>query len=307
MQRFCKNCGEKLKEDARFCPKCGYKILNNNEILGKETKEEKRIFIENNIDKKKVAMKIAVGIVAVVLVGGGIGVGAGYVASHQKITTNMKDIKKKEDKNKNETKNQVELKETETKLDTLLNEVDEEYLTNLCTYLPIYSSIDQISNDELCNIYQYAMQYGMQFHAELDEMYTCKERQIIPDDQFVEISRGGTGWFKKNAFDKVYEWTGITRRPEDLSANVYTYDDEGYYVHPTEALGNQITCKIVGKGFNDEKKELFFNVEKEMKDSLLSTANITVTEETVVIIPTDNTLGYQIKCINNGYESECNQ
>lgn len=61
------------------------------------------------------------------------------------------------------------------------------------------------------------MQYCMQYHADLGEEYICDERQIIPDDQFITIESNGIGNFSKTSFDKFYDWTGITRKPEDLS------------------------------------------------------------------------------------------
>ena len=315
MRRFCENCGEELKGNVKFCPKCGYKIEDN-----EESQENIKTIVEKMDDdvvkrKKGITVKIIVGAIMVAFVGGGIGAGVGYANSHQKNTKKTENIKKKEIKkteekisdenNDDEMKNQNEAKKTKVDYNVLLNAVDDEYLLKLCTYLPEYASVDQISDDELYNIYRYAMQYGMQFHANLDDMYICKERQIIPDDQFMNIS-AGTGKFKKNAFDKIYEWTGIAKKPEELLGDVYTYDDEGYYIQPTEALANLTTCKLVGKGYDRVKEELVFNVEKTEKDSMLSTANVTITEETVVIIPADNNLGYRIKSINNGYETTGN-
>lgn len=96
MARFCENCGAELKENAKFCPKCGYRIPENDEILGNNEEQS----IEENARKKSeemigstsdtavkkgvrgTATKIIAGIVAVALVG--TGVGAGYIAKHHK-------------------------------------------------------------------------------------------------------------------------------------------------------------------------------------------------------------------------------
>ena len=211
MRRFCENCGEELKGNVKFCPKCGYKIVDN-----EESQENIKTIVEKMDDdvvkrKKGITVKIIVGAIMVAFVGGGIGAGVGYANSHQKNTKKTENIKKKEIKkteekisdenNDDEMKNQNEAKKTKVDYNVLLNAVDEEYLLKLCTYLPEYASVDQISDDELYNIYRYAMQYGMQFHANLDDMYICKERQIIPDDQFMNIS-AGTGKFKKTRLTK---------------------------------------------------------------------------------------------------------
>lgn len=186
-------------------------------------------------------------------------------------------------------------------LDALLNEVDTDYLLKLCTYLPVYSSPDQISEEDLYEVYYDAMQYCMQYHADLGEEYICDERQIIPDDQFVTIESNGTGSFSKTSFDKFYDWTGITRKPEDLSGDVYTYDDSAYYLMPTDAWVNEVTCKIVGKGYDKEKEEILINVEKTKDNPMDPSDEAVVTEETVVVVPSNNILGYQIERIDNGY------
>lgn len=196
---------------------------------------------------------------------------------------------------------QAEDQEPEVDLDALLNEVDTDYLLKLCTYLPVYSSPDQISEEDLYEVYYDAMLYCMQYHADLGEEYICDERQIIPDDQFVTIESNGTGSFSKTSFDKFYDWTGITRKPEDLSGDVYTYDDSAYYLMPTDAWVNEVTCKIVGKGYDKEKEEILINVEKTKDNPMDPSDEAVVTEETVVVVPSNNILGYQIERIDNGY------
>ena len=186
-------------------------------------------------------------------------------------------------------------------LDALLNEVDTDYLLKVCTYLPVYSSPDQISEEDLYEVYYDAMLYCMQYHADLGEEYICDERQIIPDDQFITIESNGIGNFSKTSFDKFYDWTGITRKPEDLSGDVYTYDDSAYYLMPTDAWVNEVTCKIVGKGYDKEKEEILINVEKTKDNPMDPSDEAVVTEETVVVVPSDNILGYQIERIDNGY------
>lgn len=196
---------------------------------------------------------------------------------------------------------QAEDQEPEVDLDALLNEVDTDYLLKLCTYLPVYSSPDQISEEDLYEVYYDAMQYCMQYHADLGEEYICDERQIIPDDQFITIESNGTGSFSKTSFDKFYDWTGITRKPEDLSGDVYTYEDSVYYLMPTDAWVNEVTCKIVGKGYDKEKEEILINVEKTKDNPMDPSDEAVVTEETVVVVPSNNILGYQIERIDNGY------
>ena len=245
------------------------------------------------------ATKIIAGIVAVALVG--TGVGAGYIAKHHKDNDQPEIVEEKQVENPTEDKNKEEEKEPEVDLDALLNEVDTDYLLKLCTYLPVYSSPDQISEEDLYEVYYNAMQYCMQYHADLGEEYICDERQIIPDDQFITIESNGIGNFSKTSFDKFYDWTGITRKPEDLSGDVYTYDDSAYYLMPTDAWVNEVTCKIVGKGYDKEKEEILINVERTKDNPMDPSDEAVVTEETVVVVPSDNILGYQIERIDNGY------
>ena len=58
---------------------------------------------------------------------------------------------------------------------------------------------------------------------------------------------------------------------------------------------------IVGKGYDKEKEEILINVEKTKDNPMDPSDEAVVTEETVVVVPSDNTLGYQIERIDNGY------
>lgn len=325
MAKFCENCGAELKENAKFCSKCGYKIPENNEIL--ENNEEQLIGENTQKNQKKrkgsarktaakkdtrgIATKIIAVVVAIALVG--VGVGAGYIVNHLKDNKKSEIVEEQSEENsaeKSEEKsvdkpaedqNKEEKTEPAIDMEALLNEVDTDYLLKVCTYLPVYSSPDQISDDDLYKMYYNAMQYCMQYHADLGEEYACEERQIIPDDQFITMGSDGTGSFNKTSFDKFCELTGITKKPEDLSGDVYTYDDNAYYLMPTDAWFNGITCRIVERGYDEEKEEILINIEKKEDNPMDSSDEAVVTEETVVIVPSDNTLGYQMARIDSGY------
>lgn len=325
MAKFCENCGAELKENAKFCSKCGYKIPENDEILenneaqliGENTQknQKKRKGSARKTTAKKdtrgIATKIIAGVVVVTLVG--VGVGAGYIVNHLKDNKKSEIVEEQSEENSAEKseeesvdkpaedQNKEEKTEPAIDMEALLNEVDTDYLLKVCTYLPVYSSPDQISDDDLYKMYYNAMQYCMQYHEDLGEEYACEERQIIPDDQFITMGSDGTGSFSKTSFDKFCELTGITKKPEDLSGDVYTYDDNAYYLMPTDAWFNGITCRIVERGYDEEKEEILINIEKKEDNPMDSSDEAVVTEETVVIVPSDNTLGYQISRIDSGY------
>lgn len=71
MSGFCRNCGEKLQDDARFCPNCGKTVKNNNS--GEKSYEDlirSIVYIEEGNDfRLSKAKLIGVGLFVLVVFG----------------------------------------------------------------------------------------------------------------------------------------------------------------------------------------------------------------------------------------------
>lgn len=68
MKKFCENCGEELKKDAKFCAKCGTKVTDKNEpIEGEIVNENTSSNNQNNNSNNASKSKIAAGILGILV------------------------------------------------------------------------------------------------------------------------------------------------------------------------------------------------------------------------------------------------
>ena len=151
---------------------------------------------------KGIATKIVAGVVAVALVG--TGVGLGYMKQQKATVRDEGIIENTSGDEKKESKNELEA------LYHLYDKVDFDYIARLISYFPYFESADKLTDDELTGIYYeiFENEY-LTKGAELDD-YAHTDRVVISNDQI--ISQNGYNWkFKKSALDQFMQISGISK------------------------------------------------------------------------------------------------
>ena len=88
---FCPKCGTKNEEKAKFCKKCGENLKNfTNSVITSEKKDEnsKTVFGRKKLDYNKLAIILVIGIAVVIL----IGVIITYVDAHPDVGTYQRSV-----------------------------------------------------------------------------------------------------------------------------------------------------------------------------------------------------------------------
>lgn len=281
--------------------------------IGQEAVKRSGKAVGNHVVKKIVAAVVGTAVIGT----------SGYFAAtkmNEKNSEKSKSINKKQQVTKNS-----EGKNENNKLEELIQEIDYDYLAKMCTYLPAYSSIDQLTDDELASIYslafgfyfedhycekyhsssEYVDTYGEKEHGTSD-FYSFNAREIISDDQEIKEENKQIT-FKGTALDKFNEIAGITKDTKELSLGYVTYDGENYVGDLGDGLDNTVECSIVDKGFDTEDNKIIVNIEKKELNSYDALGEETneenqesITYETIEISPADNSYGYKIDKISGG-------
>ena len=246
---------------------------------------------------KGIAIKIVAGVVAVALVG--TGVGLGYMKQQKATLRDEGIIENTSGDEKKESKNELEA------LYHLYDKVDFDYIARLISYFPYFESADKLTDDELTGIYYeiFENEY-LTKGAELDD-YAHTDRVVISNDQI--ISQNGYNWkFKKSALDQFMQISGISKTPEDLDlSSMVSVDEDGYtanYQYAGERGGSTFKTKIVSQQVDEENCEIVVGIERnEIPGWAYSDDEGSKTQGTITIIPADNDYGYEIKSYKNGY------
>ena len=80
MGRYCENCGHELEEGSKFCAECGAPCAPHGAMDHNETIQSKG----TRAAYKSVAVKVIVGVLAAVVIGGSVYVGVSYLGSTEK-------------------------------------------------------------------------------------------------------------------------------------------------------------------------------------------------------------------------------
>ena len=244
---------------------------------------------------KGVATKIVAGVVAVTLVGAGVGMG--YMKQH-KITPRREEVLE-DIADKKESKNDLEA------LYDLYDKVDFDYIACLISYFPYFESADQLTDDELTGIYYEVFEEKYLKKDNESDEYTHTDREVISDDQIV--SENGYNWnFKKSALNQFMQISGISKAPEDLDlSSMISADEEGYmvnYQYAGERGVSTFKTQIVSQQIDENNYEIVVGIEKnEIPGWAYSDDEGSKTQGTITIIPADNDYGYKIKSYKNGY------
>lgn len=220
---------------------------------------------------KQFAVKAVAGILATVTVGTG-----GYKLVQEHVLRSEKHVEV------DDTSDNV--RET---LEKLLNSIDYDYVEKVAACLPEYSSVEQLTDGQLLNIYNDIMQ------CSVDE-----ERRVIPSEKIIEINEDeNIAKYQLDAFDDFMDLTGVTAPLEQLAQTAVV--SETYMVNLIDDLEYEIRCHIVDKSMDVEQECIVIHLEKTEYDAW-GYSNDTK-RETLVIVPQDNLCGYQIARIEGGY------
>ena len=246
---------------------------------------------------KGIATKIIAGVVAVALVGTGIGLG--YMKQHKTTIRDEGVIENPVSDEKQESTNDLET------LYDLYEKVDFDYIARLISYFPYFESADKLTDDELTGIYYEVFENEyLTKDAEPDD-YAHSDRKVISEDQIV--SQNGYNWeFKKSALDQFKQLSGVSKTPEDLDiSSMVTTDEDGYtanYQYAGERGVSTFKTKIVSQSVDEENYNIVVGIEKnEIPGWAFSDDEGTKMQGTITIIPADNDYGYKIKSYKNGY------
>ena len=200
-----------------------------------------------------------------------------------------------------------ELKQIET-----LKKVDTDYIEKVCTYFDETKSLNDISDKELqdiyeqalnyyCTVEQYRSKYGYYSDFGDFDLDPCIARVIIDSDQ-VNDQTDDEWSFKGSAFDKFNQIAGIDTesRNIDVNSDNVEYDGENYTVDFYENLESNVDCDMVSTLIPDAG-ELIVNLRKKETGANGKTY---ITKEHAVVVPADNDYGYKIKSIEDGYVKE---
>ena len=243
---------------------------------------------------KGIATKIVAGVVAVALVG--TGVGLGYMKQQKATVRDEGIIENTSGDEKKESKNELEA------LYHLYDKVDFDYIARLISYFPYFESADKLTDDELTGIYYeiFENEY-LTKGAELDD-YAHTDRVVISNDQI--ISQNGYNWkFKKSALDQFMQISGISKTPEDLDlSSMVSVGYTANYQYAGERGVSTFKTKIVSQQVDEENCEIVVGIERnEIPGWAYSDDEGSKTQGTITIIPADNDYGYEIKSYKNGY------
>lgn len=201
---------------------------------------------------------------------------------------------------------------TKDDLKALKKDMDYDYLQSVCSYLPEYDSLDDITEEQLNEIYAEAFDYCFEGNYDADyhtdsavhnTPYAFTNRQLIPKEQ-IESEDNKTVTFKSSAFDAFDQVTGIDTKPKSLelgeskAGNQVLYKSKkftGTFENPAD---NDCVTQIIGKEIDEKNGELLISLKKSVADA---ENGVTVTLETVVVKPAKNDYGYQIVQIKDGY------
>lgn len=297
MGRKCGNCGYELRESAKFCPNCGMKvedISHSSEKLINNIEQNNKV--KRRKDKRRWS-KFAIGGIALVLFC------TGSYAGYKKFTPNLK---KEIQHNKSKT-----VKEEQIELETIpLNTLD---IGCIGAYLPKYSSIKEISNEELKEVYTQLFEYyitenhyrdGYFYTQESDKSWGLNDyndRRLIDDEQFIEkvnTDNGSEQWiFKGSALNQFNQLVGIEFNPENLDKDRITYDGDRFTVTFTEERLDPIDCDVISVLLDDKKNEIIVNLLKKKTGEMAETED---SFEHAIIVPAKNDYGYEVKRIEAG-------
>ena len=248
----------------------------------------------------KKTVKGAIGVIAAAgLVAGGY---FGYGIVSERIYPEVKEVKKTvvQEIEKNTGK------KSEVNMEKLIELYKTEYFPYVliaCSYLPQYDSVDELTEEQLKDIYLSSLEY---FIPDDGDSQDSSLTPVDPVNFISETNINGEKVYKfdGNTFDHFNGITGIQFDFDKLNSSKISYDGNSFTVKGVQNYKNPVKCKIKTVLFDEENGKLVLNIDKVCeKDQDMKKSG--KTEENVVLTLTDDNSiheEYKIESIGNGYK-----
>lgn len=182
------------------------------------------------------------------------------------------------------------------------------YINRISTYLPFYKSSDELTDDELQEIYISAMDYYCSYRNHIEDdgtvigivtseyMNNYRDRMIISDDSLIERSDSNKQWiFKGDTFDELNQILDVEFDFSKFESDHIVYDGEKFVVTFTGDKDDQQESEIKGiySGEEADTLNIFQDIRADQGEEII--------KKHIVLVPEDNEWGYKIKSVEKGY------
>ena len=215
MKKFCPNCGKPVKETDNICGNCGHKLnkpsvsnqtkasLTPNSSKNNDTVPSTRAtYATQNKDHKKGVMWTCAGILAVVIIGGGIFAGHQYVTSKNNQATTAQNSKLK---SSNKVAQSSTKKSTKTSHQEHSEYSNDEWM--MMGYIA-YKAKDSNTSQAIDDVKDYFSDGKLTAHKNSSTSYTLSNEYgsvdvDVKDDEVV-VSNDGTSTFSKDTLKQSF-------------------------------------------------------------------------------------------------------
>lgn len=306
---YCKKCKKSYGNDALFCEECGERLIPD-PVEKTEEKETAKVSNSAKSSGKSIAVRTAIGVLAVAVVGTGAFFGYRMLKNHNK---EQQIVVKK---NKDESKKTVSMKELDKK-------IDYRFLKSLAMVLPCYEEVSDMTEKDIINFVSTSLLYkNMQMEGiipkntdlypilidDKDVLQFDTEEPLLPIEEQFEATYYENISVKNTALNQAFAIMGYPGNWVDAYKDALL----------TEAHLNEESIKET-INFNKDSIDVytggrggFTNISVQIKDTKIEKKNIqlvyqyqfTVGEEmvtdeerTMTLIADENEYGYKIQSI----------
>ena len=215
MKKFCPNCGKPVKKTDNVCGNCGHKLKpkavssqSQTSFTPKSSQKSDSVqntranYVSKNKDHKKGVMWTCAGILAVVIIGGGIYAGRQYVTSKNNQATTAQSSKLK---SSNKVAQSSTKKSTETRHQEHSEYSNDEWM--MMGYIA-YKAKDSDTTQAINDVKNYFSDGELTAHKNSSTSYTLSNEYgsvdvDVKDDEVV-VSNDGTSTFSKDTLKHIY-------------------------------------------------------------------------------------------------------
>ena len=215
MKKFCPNCGKPVKETDNICGNCGHKLKpkavssqSQTSFTPKSSQKSDSVqntranYVAKNKDHKKGVMWTCAGILAVVIIGGGIYAGRQYVTSKNNQATTAQNSKLK---SSNKVAQSSTKKSTKTSHQEHSEYSNDEWM--MMGYIA-YKAKDSNTSQAIDDVKDYFSDGDLTAHKNSSTSYTLSNEygsvDIDVKDGEVVVSNDGTSTFSKDTLKSTF-------------------------------------------------------------------------------------------------------